>query len=313
VIEGPEHIRIEPSQTGVRIDGSEVAAAVLRAAMSSERRAPLPLQQVAPKLTTEQAEALGIRRQLGHFTTRHACCEARVKNIHRIADLLDHTVVRPGETFSVNAAVGPRSVDTGFVLAPGIEDGEMVDSIGGGVSQFATTLFNAVYFAGYDIVERQPHSYWFTRYPMGHEATLGYPKPDLAFKNDSAAGLVIDTSYTDTSITVTLFGDTQGRHASVKVSGQREVVQPPIELEADPKVLPWRERTRYPGTIGWSVLVTRTVTFGDGTKKDEERKVTYKPRARIMAVHPCRIPKGEPGYTGELCPVPPDSSDAGVP
>jgi vancomycin resistance protein YoaR len=180
------------------------------------------------------------------------------------------------------------------------------------VSQFATTLFNAVYFAGLDIIERQAHSYWFSRYPMGHEATLGYPEPDLIFKNDSAAGVLIHTSYSGTSITIDLYGDTGGRRTTVEVSGQREITQPPIELESDTSVLPWREKTRYSGSIGWSVLVTRTVVFADGTKKQEQRKVTYKPRSKRVAVHPCRIPRGEPGYTGEPCPVPPDTSDAGA-
>jgi hypothetical protein len=71
--------------------------------------------------------------------------------------------------------------------------------------------------------------------------------------------------------------------------------------------------------IGWTVTVKRTLTYGDGKTKEERRKVTYRPRARRIEVHPCRIPQGEPGHTGERCPVPEkddeddsDAADAGA-
>jgi vancomycin resistance protein YoaR len=198
--------------------------------------------------------------------------------------------------------VGPRTQKNGFVLAPSIEDGEMVDSVGGGVSQFATTIFNALFHGGYDIIERQPHTYWFTRYPMGHDATLGFPHPDIVFKNDTAAGLLIKTSFSKTTITVKLYGDNGGRRVSSSVSERRDIVQPAVELLPNRAVAPDEEKVKEGGMIGWSVIASRTVTFPDGTKKEEKRKVTYKPKPRRVEVHPCRIPKGEPGATGEKCP-----------
>jgi vancomycin resistance protein YoaR len=224
--------------------------------------------------------------------------------------LLDGLVVAPGETVSINAVVGPRTQKNGFVLAPSIEDGEMVDSVGGGVSQFATTIFNALFHGGYDIIERQPHTYWFTRYPMGHDATLGFPHPDIVFKNDTAAGLLIKTSFSKTTITVKLYGDNGGRRVSSSVSERRDIVQPAVELLPNRAVAPDEEKVKEGGMIGWSVIAARTVTFADGTKKEEKRKVTYKPKPRRVEVHPCRIPKGEPGATGEKCPeVEPEPSD----
>ncbi|HEX2670572.1 MAG TPA: hypothetical protein VHM25_06865, partial [Polyangiaceae bacterium] len=64
------------------------------------------------------------------------------------------------------------------------------------------------------------------------------------------------------------------------------------------------------GMIGWTVTVKRTLTYPDGKTKEERRKVTYKPRARRVEVHPCRIPAGEPGHTGERCPVPEKDDEA---
>ena len=307
-VSNTDEITIVPSATGLRLVAEDVATALLAAAERADRRGELPLRsEPLPARSTEQAEKLGISKLVGSFTTRHPCCQKRVENIHRIAGLLDGLVVEPGQTVSVNEVVGPRTLKNGFVLAPGIEDGEMVDTVGGGVSQFATTFFNALFHAGYDIVERQPHTWWFPRYPMAHEATLSWPKPDIIFKNDSAAGLLIKTSFTKTSITVKLYGDTGGRKVSSSVSERRDIVKPPVELLPNRDILPDEEEVKEGGMIGWSVIASRTVTFADGTKKEEKRKVTYKPKPRRVEVHPCRIPDGEPGASGERCPEPPDA------
>ena len=218
-------------------------------------------------------------------------------------------MVKPGETFSVNQVVGPRTRANGFVPAPTIEEGEMVDTLGGGISQFATTFFNAVFHGGYDILERQPHTYYFARYPMGHEATLSYPKPDLVFRNDTDAGALIRCEYGDTFIRVKIFGDNGGRKVTAKVSGQFDIKRPPVQLFPNRKLSPNREKVRYGGMIGWSVVVSRLLTFPDGSRREEKRKVIYNPRPREVEVHPCRIPKDEPGYTGEECPVPTDTGD----
>lgn len=301
-----DEVRVIPSEPGVRLPTDAVASALWAAALSETREGELPLsREPLPARSTEQAELLGIHRLVGTFTTRHPCCQPRVENIHRIATLLDGLVVEPGQTVSVNAIVGPRTQKNGFVPAPSIEDGEMVDTFGGGVSQFATTLFNALFRAGYDIVERKPHTYWFPRYPMGIEATLSWPHPDIVFKNDSQAGLLVKTSFTDKSVTVKLFGDNGGRKVSFNVSDRRDIVPPAVELLPNRAVPVDEEQVKDGGMIGWSVLVSRTVTFADGTKKEEKRKVTYKPKARRVEVHPCRIPKGEPGASGEPCPEPP--------
>jgi len=305
VIDAQERVHVQPSRPGLLLDDGAVARAICAAAQSSTKSGTLPLSPGAePALSTAAAEQVGIAGLVGSYTTRHVCCQPRVENIHHIADLLDGTLVRPGDTFSVNQLVGPRTVKNGFLPAPTIEDGDMVDTVGGGVSQFATTLFNALFYGGYDILERQPHSYWFTRYPMGFDATLSYPHPDIVFKNDTSAGALIKTSYTDTSITVKIYGDNGGRRVRAEKSEKQNIVMPPVEFIPNPRLEADEEKTREGGMIGWTVTVKRILTYADGKTKEEKRKVTYKPRARRVEVHPCRIPAGEPGHTGERCPVP---------
>jgi vancomycin resistance protein YoaR len=318
VIDAQDHVHIEPGHPGLLLDDQAVARALCAAAESAEKKGDLPPSPGAePKLSTEAAEHAGIIGLMGSYTTRHACCQPRVDNIHHIADLLDGVLVNPGDTFSVNQLVGPRTVKNGFRPAPSIEDGDMVDTVGGGVSQFATTLFNALFYGGYDILERQPHSYWFTRYPMGYDATLSYPHPDIVFKNDTEAGALIKTSYTDTTITVKVYGNNGGRRVRAEVSERQNIVTPPVEFIPNPRLDADEEKTREGGMIGWTVTVKRILTFADGNSKEERRKVTYRPRARRVEVHPCRIPAGEPGHTGERCPVPEkddnsDGADAGA-
>jgi vancomycin resistance protein YoaR len=148
---------------------------------------------------------LGIKEPVGSFTTRHKPGEARVSNIHRISDIVRGAVVAPGATFSVNDFVGKRTVEKGFVTAPVIQNGEHDEDVGGGVSQFATTLFNASFFAGLDFGEYQSHSLYISRYPYGREATMGFPHPDLQVKNTTPFGVLIWPTYTGTSITITLY------------------------------------------------------------------------------------------------------------
>ncbi|MEZ5177825.1 MAG: VanW family protein [Acidimicrobiales bacterium] len=209
-------VQITPSQDAVSCCAPTrpTGCATLAAGQSA-----VELEPIADKaaLTTEDAQKLGIKEPVGtttewkgqaqvkSFTTYYPCCAARVTNIHRIADLIRGTVVKPGETFSVNGVVGRRTVEKGFVEAGAIANGEHVDEVGGGVSQFATTMFNAAFFAGLPFGEYQAHSEHFDRYPYGREATMGYEHPDLQWKNNTPYGILIDTSYTATSVTVTLW------------------------------------------------------------------------------------------------------------
>jgi hypothetical protein len=148
---------------------------------------------------------LGIEEVVGEFTTNHACCEGRVENIQRIADIIRGVVILPGEQFSINEYVGRRTAEKGFVPAGTIQQGRFVDGVGGGISQFATTMFNAAFFAGLDFEAYQSHSIYISRYPYGREATLSYPLPDLVVANNTPYGMLIWTGYTSTSITVELW------------------------------------------------------------------------------------------------------------
>jgi vancomycin resistance protein YoaR len=140
-----------------------------------------------------------------------------------MARAIDGAVVYPGFTFSINDYLGPRTRSKGYVPAPILLNGEgyCFDhplNIGGGTSQFGTTFYNAIFRSGFEIVDHKPHSRYISRYPLGIEATLGYPNPDVVFTNDTLTPVTIRTSYTGSSITVAMYGNDMGRDVSWSVS-----------------------------------------------------------------------------------------------
>jgi len=128
--------------------------------------------------------------------------------------------------------------------------------------------------------------------------------PDLIFRNDTRNGLLIKTQYGPKFIRVLLYGDNEGRRVERRVSKRYDIVEPPIEYEPNPQLAPDRQNRKVRGHAGWSITATRIIHYPDGTTAEQSRRVTYKPRPDVVEVHPCNIPKGYKGYTGEKCPEP---------
>jgi vancomycin resistance protein YoaR len=251
-------IIISESTDGFRFDASAAAEQVLSVATGEgPRSATLEGRVVPPDLSTDDARGLGIVEPTGTFTTHFTAGQSRVQNIRRIAELVNGVVLQPGESLSVNEHVGERTVEKGFAPGGAILEGEFVEQIGGGVSQFATTLYNAAYFGGYELVRYQAHSYYIDRYPMGREATLDYPTIDLEIRNNSPHGLLIEATTTASSVTVTTWGT------------------PWVEVESDTSA-PFN---RVGGRVrdGFDVVDTRILRFPDGREEREERFTRYRP------------------------------------
>jgi vancomycin resistance protein YoaR len=279
-------VKLIRAKTGFAFDPRLAAAQIVPVGMSADRKARLDGDHVDPDLTTAEAKALHITKRVSTFTTYHPCCQPRVHNIHTIADAVNGTIVRPGDRYSLNGAIGIRTPEKGYVKAPGITEGKFVDQLGGGISQFTTTLYNAVFFGGYHLDAYKAHSYYFTRYPMGREATLSWPTPDLAFTNDSDAGILMVTSYTEESVTVTFYG-----RQPVKVdstTGQPyNLTNPPTQCEENPDLAKGVSELTQEGSQGFDVLVTRTLHDPDGTSTTEKYFTHYKPEPIIYDQRSC--------------------------
>ncbi|MEX0658001.1 MAG: VanW family protein [Egibacteraceae bacterium] len=287
-------VRIAPSQDGFQFDPEIAAEQVLALATGGgPREAALEGVVTAPDLTTADAEALGVVERVSTYTTEFTAGQSRVTNIHRIADMVDGTLLRPGETFSVNDHVGERTAAKGFVGGGAIFDGEFVEQIGGGVSQFATTMYNAAYFGGYAIPQHKAHSYYISRYPVGREATLNYPNVDLQMRNSSPYGALLATAHTATSVTVSVYGT---RWVQVdSITGERTNVTPPPERVRETDALPaGSERVVQSGREGFDITVTRVLTFPDGRVEREPETTRYLPEPRIIERGAGAAPPEEP-------------------
>ena len=242
-------VGVVPSQDGRRLDAEALARRVRRA---DGRPVAVPVVAEIPARTTRQAEALGIREQVSTFTTPHACCQPRVTNIQRAAQILDGTIIPAGATFSLNEAIGERTRARGFVPAPQINAGELEDAVGGGVSQMGTTVFNASFFAGLRLVVHTPHEFWITRYPPGREATISWGGPEMIVENDWPAAILMKVRDDGTSLTVSMYSTRLGRRVATTSSGNA------VEGAA------------------FTETVTRKVWRGSALRRDETYAWTYK-------------------------------------
>lgn len=190
--------KIYPGKPGVGLQPKEMARKLLPVLTKSGRERSLAIntQVVEPDFTTEEAEKLHIKEKMGEFTTNYPHAEYRNVNQGRAAELIDGTLLKPGETFSLNSTVGRRTKENGFVKGFVISGGVFKEEQGGGVSQVATTTYNAAFFAGLEDVEHTPHQFYIDRYPVGREATVYYGQLDLRFRNDTDNGVLIKASLT---------------------------------------------------------------------------------------------------------------------
>lgn len=209
-------VSVVPSSPGRTVDVAATTAAITRAPGGVVR---LRVARVRPALTTAEARALRITRIVSEFRTPYLCCQPRVTNIARAAEILDGTILRPGQVFSLNRALGERTPERGFVPAPQIVAGRLEDAVGGGISQVATTVFNAAFFAGLRLIAHTPHEFWISRYPPGREATVSWGGPELIFQNDWPAGLLIRARAERTGIRVRMYSSRLGRRVLTETTG----------------------------------------------------------------------------------------------
>jgi vancomycin resistance protein YoaR len=288
-----------PGRNGTLIDIQELLVEMKSAALGSGTGKFPVVIGARPRLTTEEAMAFTTMAKLGGFSTKYRQGEARTANIQRMSEEIDGVVVPPGEVFSINQHVGQRTEAGGYVAAPAIINGapyccDNPANIGGGVSQFGTTLFNAVFFSCLEDVEHQPHSLYFTRYPRGREATLGVPGPDVKFRNNTEFPAVIRSWYSAESVSVRIYGDNRGLECESVTHDKEAVVPFEKEFVGDPELAPGERRREHSGIDGFLQRVDRVVTHPDGSTEEDLHLIwRYRPLSEKWSVNPCEV-SGEP-------------------
>ena len=233
--------KIVASTAGRVVDLAKLGPALLAVLPRQDgREVTAELVQQEADTTDEDMAKLGVKERVSTFTTYFTGGRSspRSQNIITIAKDVDGAIVKPGETFSLNGHTGERTYSNGYKDAPVIVGGKLEPGVGGGASQFTTTLFNAAYYAGLQDVEHKPHSFYFDRYPAVIESTIFYPTLDLKFKNTTPYGILIDTSTTGRSVTVSMWSTKYYDSVKTVRSPRRNITSPPtIYREPGPKCI----------------------------------------------------------------------------
>ncbi len=275
-------VALEPGRTGRAFDAELAALQLTELLREGIREARLRLAEVESDFPTSRAEELQPTHVIGTFTTYYQAGQTRNRNIQLLADVIDGALVLPGEQFSINEISGERSCDKGYEPAGTIVRGELVDTCGGGTSQFGTTTFNAAFFAGVQLDQWRAHSWYISRYPIGREATLSYPVLDVRFTNNTDGAILVKTAHTSTSVTVTLYGIPRATAVSASHSDRTQPRSFQTEIRTTSELVRGRERVIQSGTDGFTVTVTRTVELVGGGTETRTITTVYVPQTRII-------------------------------
>lgn len=273
--------RVQPSRDGLDVPEDKLSDSLIAVLdkVGSQRQVTLTPEPVAAKITTEMAGGLGIKEVIGTFTTYYPYAEYRLTNIHRAARWMDGVIVKPGEVFSYNKVVGERTEARGFVPGIMIAGGVFKKDWGGGVSQVATTTWNAAWFSGLELVQHKPHSFYISRYPAGRESTVAWPSVDVKFRNNSGKPIFVDTSFTNKSVTVTIYGT---KFVEVETeSGPRTNPVAFKILENDDVECIFQE-----GVPGFTIEVWRILKRDGIEFKREKYRTKYRAEDRIICTNP---------------------------
>lgn len=289
---------IRESRDGLKLDVDAALTAAKSQSATDQRTVALPVAVIRPSVTAQDIDTLAasIREKIEEASTSYAgSIPERKHNVELAARRLHGVVVGPGEIFSFNDELGPSTIESGFQTAWGIilREGNMqtVPSEAGGICQVSTTLFQSVFWAGYQIEERFWHLYWIPRYGTppkglkGLDSTVDAPAVDFKFKNNTSSPILIQAKTDGNNITFALYGQ--------KPTWQVKVDPPIIEnvISASKETVVENDPTQ---PVGWSLWVehaedgfkstiVRTVT--DGNDVRTLRLVSeYRPSRNVLRV-----------------------------
>ncbi|KRD35096.1 vanomycin resistance protein VanB [Oerskovia sp. Root918] len=267
---------IEGGAPGTTIDPAALSAAVATAGAGTERTATVELVESDPAQSVAALEALGVKEKVSEFSTPLTNDAQRTENLRVGASKVNGTLVLPGETFSLTETLSPITKAGGYFSAGIVQDGKHVDGIGGGLSQMATTTYNAGFFAGLDDVEHRQHSYWFTRYPAGREATIFVGSIDMKFKNDTPYGVLMQSWVGGGELHVAIWS-TKYYEVQTSEGEKRNVVQPTTVTHSGADCVPQPK-----GNPGFTITTPRKVLLDGKVVKDEKNTWTYKPDNQVV-------------------------------
>jgi vancomycin resistance protein YoaR len=284
-----------PARAGRGIGLGAAATAILAASESSSARAARRLVSTRePARTTEAARKLGISERIASATTSlGSSTPNRVHNVELMAQILDRTLVLPGDTFSFNDSVGERTAARGFLEGQEIVNGLLIPSIGGGVCQAASSVYDAALDGGYSITSRTNHSFYLSHYGMGLDATVSWGGPDFRFRNDSPYGILIRASADAETMTVNLYSTSRGYTTTLTAGTPTLPTKPGVRYVLDESLPPRASQQQTAGEGGFDVVLARVVRQRGVVVREDSFASHYTPEDRIFYVgRDFKVPAG---------------------
>lgn len=249
---------------------------------------------------------------LGTYSTSFSSSgSARSQNLVNAASLIDGTVVYPGETFSTADHLVPFTQENGYEVAKAYASGQVVDSVGGGVCQAATTLYNALLKAELEITERYNHSMIVAYVKPSMDAAISEGSKDLKFKNNTDTPIYIEAYTANRCIYFTIYGKETRDLENRKVEYQSEVletIQPGEDkVTIDPSLPEGYETVTQSAHIGYKARLWKIVyENGKQVSKEQVNSSYYAPEPRYVT-------KGGKGDEAEETEKPSDSEGKSTP
>ena len=251
---------------------------------------PLPVKNTPPLVKTQDANTLGIKELLGRGTStfKHSA-SIRNYNIQKGASIVNRVLVSPDETFSFLEALGEVTLERGYKKAYIIRQGKTELDVGGGICQVSTTFFRAMLDSGVEILERRPHAFRVSYYEEdrspGYDATVFIPSPDLRFKNDTPAHILIQSTYDGVNkiLTYDFYGTSDGRQVLIdnyKKWGWQAA--PPTRYIDDPTLPPGKLIREEYAVAGIKTSFDWTVTHQSQTLHQQTFSSSYVPWAAVF-------------------------------
>ncbi len=308
-----EDVDVVPGKVGRALD---VAATLRQLTRTLEDPTANSVEAVVettvPNVTAE--DLADIEVVLGQFTTKfNPGSRDRTHNLRLAAEALNETVIKPGETLSLNTRIGERLTERGYRPAPIFLEGEVKPSTGGGVCQIATTTYNAALLTNLDIIERHHHSRPVHYAPTGQDATVYWGQYDFRFKNNLTHALLLLVDMGENTLTMKFLGSREDDYdVEITRTGLSRIGFGTKE-QPDPELEEGKREVEKEGRSGWSVNVFRKVTRdGEVVREEKLHSDHYGAQTKIVRVGtkpPEEVPE-DGAETGEGAPVDPTLSPA---
>jgi vancomycin resistance protein YoaR len=279
-----ERRKVLPASTGSALLAYDSLSAIAVGLAEGAERIDLVVQDKPPveDPLADLADALDVSVVLGSFDTPYPMSDTdRNHNLKVGSHAVDGFVLQPGELFSFNAVVGPRSAEAGYRYATGIEAGELVDTMGGGICQVSSTLFGAAFFAGLEVVRARPHSRPSSYVDMGLDSTVVYPDVDLKLRNPFEFPVVLHMTVSQGKVRAEVLGPRR----PYQVAFERELVEVrPYETiwRHDAALRSGHEVVAQRGMRGFKIKRIRKLYEGGQVVKSEDWEVSYPSTTEIV-------------------------------